>query len=188
MTDQCRPNGLFWSPSPSAVHASPAMSRASGCGSSSRCSSTRPSPSVSPSAARSRKVLSDEVVDSMGTSFSSQYLLRSKLGDGMTASVYICAATASTMTSSISATSGGASRFACKLAEQRVHVSNWTRVVAVLEHEASLLRRLGEHDHIVRQVSPRLWQVSPRVFPFVTAHVGPSATAHLTHPSPSERV
>lgn len=120
----------------------------------------------------------------MGTSFSSQYLLRSKLGDGMTASVYICAATASTMTSSISATSAGASRFACKLAEQRVHVSNWTRVVAVLEHEASLLRRLGEHDHIVRQVSPRLWQVSPRVFPFVTAHVGPSATARLTHPSP----
>lgn len=104
----------------------------------------------------------------------------------MTASVYICAATASTMTSSISATSAGASRFACKLAEQRVHVSNWTRVVAVLEHEASLLRRLGEHDHIVRQVSPRLWQVSPRVFPFVTAHVGPSATARLTHPSPPQ--
>ena len=76
--------------------------------------------------------------DEAGGAFDDKYILQQKLGDGMTACVYVATERA------------GGRQCACKLSERRLQRTNWTRIVQVLRHEYELLHGLGDHPNIVR--------------------------------------
>lgn len=132
MTQPILPNALFWSPTPPRQE-SPAASRASCSANAMECSMPVGSPLM-----QKHKIVGEDVVDAFGGTFNGQYALQSKLGDGMTACVYVATDLAS------------GARYACKVAERRHHKFNWSRVVSVLQHEAELLHSIEGHDRIVR--------------------------------------
>ena len=74
-----------------------------------------------------------------GRPFEEHFTLSStKLGDGMTACVFVCNDRAT-----------GALR-ACKVAERRGQRPAWSRLCQLLLHESSLLQEIGIHPNVVR--------------------------------------
>ena len=63
--------------------------------------------------------------DEAGGAFDDKYILQQKLGDGMTACVYVATERA------------GGRQCACKLSERRLQRTYWTRIVQVLRREMS---------------------------------------------------
>lgn len=79
------------------------------------------------------------MVGPSGAAFSDSFdLSRTKLGDGMTATVFVATDRAT-----------GQLR-ACKLAERRGQRPTWNRLCQLLQHESVLLQSIGHHPHIVR--------------------------------------
>ena len=83
----------------------------------------------------------DEMVDTMldegGTSFDEHFELRNKLGDGMTACVYVARDRRT------------GKYYACKLCERRGHRSTWSRLSEIIRHEHALLEQVGPHPNLV---------------------------------------
>ena len=80
-----------------------------------------------------------QLVDANGRPFEEHFTLSStKLGDGMTACVFVCSDRAT-----------GALR-ACKVAERRGQRPAWSRLCQLLLHESSLLQEIGIHPNVVR--------------------------------------
>ena len=80
-----------------------------------------------------------QLVDASGRPFEEHFTLSStKLGDGMTACVFVCNDRAT-----------GALR-ACKVAERRGQRPAWSRLCQLLLHESSLLQEIGIHPNVVR--------------------------------------
>lgn len=77
------------------------------------------------------------LLDEEGNSFDTMYSLHSKLGDGMTACVFVAYDRVTKKTC------------ACKLAERKAQQPSWGRLVQVLKHESAMLLRIGAHPNIV---------------------------------------
>jgi len=67
-----------------------------------------------------------------------QYTLQAKLGDGMTACVYIARENAT------------GRLYACKLAQRKRHPNVWGRLSHLFRREAALLQEIGAHESIVK--------------------------------------
>jgi len=79
-------------------------------------------------------------VDAAGTSFDDRYTLHGKLGDGLTACVYLARDRKTGQC------------FACKLAERRGRsATTWSRLADVMRHESQLLQQVGHHPNLVKQ-------------------------------------
>ena len=79
-----------------------------------------------------------DMLNAAGGSFSSQYTLQTRLGDGMTACVYIAREKAT------------GELFACKLAERKQHRSVWGRLSQLIRRESALLQEIGQHPCLVQ--------------------------------------
>jgi len=79
------------------------------------------------------------MLDAAGRCFDTLYeMSTSKLGDGMTACVFV-----------VKDRTTGALR-ACKLAERRAQRHNWSRLCQLMRHESTLLQEIGYHPNVVR--------------------------------------
>lgn len=98
-----------------------------------------PSPSPWPAGSSGCEDSLQPMTSQAGTSFEDSFgLSQTKLGDGMTATVFV-------------ATHKATGRLcACKLAERKGQKPAWSRLCQLLQHESALLEHIGLHPHIVR--------------------------------------